>query len=117
MSNKLTAEEGKAKVMRIMELALEISSTNVKCKEDGTKRPAVFVEYSPHVSFLDIRIYQFGWTGGSESSNYCICTDGRVGYSYTSFDEVISILEELLDEVIKEKAPCMAATTQRASKI
>lgn len=54
----------KDKVMRIMELALEICPPEIT--DVGMKRSAVFVEYAPHCNGLCVRIYERGWTSNNE---------------------------------------------------
>lgn len=48
------------KVLKIMQLALEINDTPTKQETTGDK-PTVFVDFSGHVCTLSVQIHSHGW--------------------------------------------------------
>lgn len=74
----------KEKVLRIMELALEINPPDIE--DVGEKRTAVFVEYAPHCTLLSVRIHKDGW---------------KAYYPYEEWQAWMPKDEENLDNIIK----------------
>ena len=67
------------KVMELIELALKVNSKNGKFEDRGEKgKPCVFIRYSPHVSKLDVDVYENGFEGGIVHNYYLYC-DGLRG--------------------------------------
>lgn len=85
----------KEKIMRIMELALEIDPPEMKCI--GEERTAVFVDWSPHCNSLCVSVHFGGWRPGRKP-------DERFGiYTYRQGDELDMIIAEL--ERIRAELP------------
>ena len=82
----------KQKVLRIMELALEIDPPDIE--DVGEKRTAVFVEYAPHCTLLSVRIYEDGWTPHADFEDLRVWMPDESG----QLDRIIKRLEEIKEE-------------------
>ena len=76
-------------VLDIMQLAVEISKNT---KAD------VFVNYSGHVDWFDVRIYDCGWTEG------CVCDYTKYIYLDTDDYRTEETIIETLNEIYAELA-------------
>lgn len=83
----------KEKVLRIMELALEINPPDIE--DVGEKRTAVFVEYAPHCTLLSVRIYKGGWKAFSDD---CEELGAFLPDKCGALDRIITRLEEIREE-------------------
>ena len=77
----------KEKILEIMKLALEINPPEIE--DIGIKTDAVFVEYSPHCTLLDVIIYIGGWKQDADPS-----------YEYHIYFNADAFPEKELDEII-----------------
>ena len=82
----------KQKVLRIMELALEINPPDIE--DVGEKRTAVFVEYNPHCSLLAVRIYEGSWKPYADCENLM----AWMPKDEENLDNIIKRLEEIREE-------------------
>ncbi len=78
------------KVHKIVQLALEISTTT---------EADVFVNYSPHVGWIEVAIFKHGWRRDRIFDKRYACKfdylNGDPFVDYASFDKVIADLESL----------------------
>ena len=82
----------KEKMLRIMELALEINDPEVD--DIGKQKTAVFVEWAPHCNVLQVNIHTNGWKSNTYPDiQYRCYTDNEKASN--SLNEVILALEEL----------------------
>lgn len=82
----------KEKMLRIMELALEINDPEVD--DIGIQKTAVFVAWSPHCNALQVNIHTNGWKSNTYPDIRYLCyTDDEKASD--SLNEVILALEEL----------------------
>ena len=79
-------KEIKEKVMKIMDLALEINS-----REKNT----VFVDFSGHTNGLQVQIYENGWKAYEKSDYNEVCYF-ELNNTNEKLDETIKKLEELV---------------------
>lgn len=94
----------KEKILRILELALDINSPEIE--GIGVKKTAVFVRWSPHCTLLEIDIHYGGWvTGKSKDEQIEVYTAPEISGLGDSIDYAISRLEEILAE---EREKCKA---------
>lgn len=74
--NEYDEKENKvaSKMLEVLRLALEINPPEIK--DIGKKKTAVFVEWLPHISALDVRIFKSGWTKDNECDEmYTVYTE------------------------------------------
>ena len=94
----------KEKILRILELALDINSPEIE--DIGVKQTAVFVKWSPHCTLLEIDIHYGGWvTGKSQDERIDVYTAPEVSGIGNSIDYAIRRLEDILAE---EREKCKA---------
>lgn len=81
---------GKETLLEIVSLAYEINQNT---------NHHVFVDISPHVDRIDIRVYENGWKHGKYSrdfNTYIIENDNyNNAFGHTTASEIISVLKEL----------------------
>lgn len=82
----------KDKIMKVLELALEINPPEKP--NIGEKRTAVFVNWAPHVNQLSVRIYKGGWTENGKVDIYDAYTDDDDG----RIDIIIAVLGRIREE-------------------
>lgn len=82
----------KEKILRIMELALEINPPEIE--KIGEHKTAIFFNWSPHCNFLTVRIYEMGWYHGADSIDREVWTD--LDDADEKLDGIINELEEML---------------------
>ncbi len=81
----------KEKIMRIMELALEINPPEIK--NIGEKTTAVFVRWSPHCNVLTVEIHLGGWRSMRDADR---TFDAYPGRNFgDSMDSIIAELEQI----------------------
>lgn len=85
----------KEKILRILELALEINPPEID--KIGTVKTAIFVNWSPHCNYLTVRIYEMGWYRGADSVEREVWTDSEDADK--KLDSIITELEEILREL------------------
>ena len=83
----------KEKILEIMRLALEINPPEVE--NIGEKKEAVFVEYSPHCTFLEIRIYIGGWKRDADPSYEYYIYFNADAFPEKELDEIINLLNSI----------------------
>lgn len=82
----------KSNFLKLCEVAWDIS-------HDGTGKQ-VFLEYSPHVAWLDLKLYLNGWSEGAEAdTKYILQEDGASRFSQTCDPDDIA---ESLQVMVKE---------------
>lgn len=84
----------KEKRLRILSLAMDINE----------KYGAIcFVNYSPHVDLIEVRIYEKSWTSGGISKTYNVYGNDRVDreFNLISNYEMIAILQGILENGLK----------------
>ena len=88
-------KEIKEKVMKIMDLALEINS-----REKNT----IFVEFSGHTNEICAKVYEKGWEYWRENG------EGRKklneSYLYLDKDDCVEKLNNLIENLVKMKGSC-----------
>ena len=99
---------------RIAYLVFEINGLEERKGRNGI---AVFMNVSPHCRWMELSIYKRGWAKGAESETYRIkynYTDDKAkNYEYTTVEEAIELLEELLE---KQKAGDERRTKRQEKK-
>ena len=83
----------KEKILEIMRLALEINPPEVE--NIGVKKDAVFVEYSPHCTLLEIRIYIGGWKPNADPSYEYYIYFNADAFPEKELDEIINLLNSI----------------------
>lgn len=81
----------KEKIMKIMELALEINPPEID--KIGRIRPGVSVLWFPHYNYLEIDIYENGWTPRCPCKLYGTWTYDE--YASERLDAIIDVLEDI----------------------
>lgn len=97
LPNEYDGSENKivSKMLEVLRLALEINPPEVK--GIGKKKTAVFVEWMPHVSSLDVRIFKNGWTDNNEYDEmYTVYADWEEASE--ELDKIIARLYEIKEE-------------------
>lgn len=95
--NEYDGKENKivSKMLEVLRLALEINPPEIKAI--GKKKTAVFVEWSPHVSSLDVRIFKNGWTENNEYDEmYTVYADWEEASE--ELDKIISRLYDIKED-------------------
>ena len=83
----------KEKILEIMRLALEINPP--KIENIGIKTDAVFVEYSPHCTLLEIRIYIGGWKRDADPTYEYLIYFNADAFPEKELDEIINLLNSI----------------------
>jgi hypothetical protein len=88
----------KRKIMRIMDLVMEISPPDVKYNYE--KKPVAFFTYSGHCPCLRVEVYENGWNRefGSRSKAFDVYNIHMKKYAeevHQQLDEIIHYLEKL----------------------
>lgn len=92
IGNGETGSEIASKMLGVLMLALEINPPEIK--DIGKKKTAVFVEWMPHTSSLNVRIFKNGWIVNDEcDEKYTVYADWE-GAS-EELDMIISRLYEI----------------------
>lgn len=95
-------EEINAKILRIMELALEISPVGVKCAYE-THKPCAIIDYGGHCSVFGVRLYDDAADSDpSKRYDILLCRN----YNGDGYLDNPEVLDEIIAEMtaIKEKA-------------
>lgn len=87
------------KVSKIMELAILFNPFPTN-KEDTGNKPTVFVQFSGHISILNVFIYGNGWDANDEYNSYQMY---RIRFddknkAEVKLDEIINELEQLIEK-------------------
>lgn len=93
--NEYDEKENKiaSKMLEVLRLALEINPPEIK--DIGKKKTAVFVEWLPHISALDVRFYKSGWTKDNEcDKTYTVYTDREEASK--ELDNIIKRLHDIV---------------------
>lgn len=86
-----------AKILKVMELALQLNPEKTEHNITGNK-PTVFVKFSGHIASLEVVIYQSGWKEGRENTTYRMYFEEEWDNSENTLDRVIETLEKLVKE-------------------
>lgn len=101
----METREIKEKVLRIMELAMEVSTIRKEPDEEGY--PDIFIYFHPHVSLLEVFAYEHGYTSGRapekewnvylhrSNNDIPVSVKADKYFGYDVLDEIIGYLEGL----------------------
>ena len=91
-------DELRAKVFKIMELAMLLNPTRTQREVTGDK-PTVFVEFNGHVCDVDIFIHYTGWDADRRADRtMTVRFDSQYSNPDQELDEAIAKLTEIYDE-------------------
>lgn len=87
--------------MTLKEKRLQILSLSMDINE---KYGAIcFVNYSPHVDLIEVRVYEKQWTMGLDSKTYDVFGNDRVDIQFNiiTHNQMIAILQDILENGLK----------------
>lgn len=78
----------KEQLKELIDIVFEIQSKS---------KTQIFVDYSPHVDQVDVRIYEDGWEYGKQSYYLVWSELYSVGKHYRSFEQIKATLEKYIN--------------------
>lgn len=81
--------DNKEKLLKIMEACMELNTLSERKRELTGYLPTVFFDFSGHVGWLEIKIYNTGWYANADYDEY-ITVDFTKPISDNRMDDILS---------------------------